>query len=105
MRTGCESWGSSASRREGSRGTYSGLPVPEGAYRKAGEGLFIRAGSDRTRGNGFKLEESRFRLDIRKQLFAVRVVRHWNRLPREAVDAPTMEGFRARLDRVVNNLV
>ena len=48
----------------------------KGGYRKAGEGLFIRACSDRMRGNGFKLEEGRFRLDIRKKLFTVMVVRH-----------------------------
>ena len=47
----------------------------KGAYRKAGEGLFIRACSDRTRENGFKLEEGRFRLDIRKKFLTLRVVR------------------------------
>ena len=50
----------------------------KGGYRKAEEGLFIRAGSVRTRGNGFKLEEDRFRLDIRKKFFTVRVIRHRN---------------------------
>jgi len=41
---------------------YSSLPVPEGAYKKAGEGLYTRAWRDSTRGNGFKPKEGRFRL-------------------------------------------
>ena len=64
------------------------------AYRKAGEGLFIRARSNRMRGNGFKLEEGGFRLEVRKKCFPVRGVRHWNRLPSKAVDAPSPEHSR-----------
>ncbi|PKU37230.1 hypothetical protein llap_12465 [Limosa lapponica baueri] len=75
----------------------------KGAYRRAGEGLFVRKSGDRTR--GFKLEEGRFRLDTRKKFFAVRVVRPWHRLPREAVAAPSLEVFRARLDGALSNLV
>jgi len=61
--------------------------------------------SDRTRGNGSKLKGGRFRLDIRKKFFTRRVVRPWHRLPREAVDAPSLEVFKARLDGALSNLV
>jgi len=61
--------------------------------------------SDRTRGNGCKLKDGRFRLDITKKFFAMRVVRHWHRLLREAVAAPSVEVFRARLDGVLSTLV
>ncbi|KFW68015.1 hypothetical protein AS28_04553, partial [Pygoscelis adeliae] len=55
--------------------------------------------------NGFKLKEGRIRIDIRKKFFTMRVMRHWNRLPREVVDAPSLEVFKARLDGALSNLV
>jgi len=77
----------------------------KGAHRKDGEGLFTRVCSDRGRGNGCKLKEGRFRLGIRKKSFTMRVVKHWNRLPREAVYAPSLEVCKARLDGDLSNLV
>ncbi|KFR15597.1 hypothetical protein N306_03303, partial [Opisthocomus hoazin] len=55
--------------------------------------------------NGFKLKEGRFRLDIRKKFFTVRVVKHWNRLTREVVAAPSLAVFKARLDGALSTLV
>jgi len=77
----------------------------KGAYRKAEERLFIHACSDRSRENDFKWEQGRFRLDIINKFFTVRVVRLWNRLPREVVDAPSLEAFKTRLDGALSNLV
>jgi len=55
--------------------------------------------------NGFKLEEGRFRLGIRKKFFTVRMVTLWHRLPREAVDVPSLAVFKSRLDGVLSSLV
>ena len=84
--------------------TLQQLPVPEGADRKDGEGLVTRVCSDRMRRNGCKLGEGRFRLDIRKKFFPMRVVRPWPRLPREVVAAPSLAGFEASLDGALSTL-
>ena len=87
-------------------GLIAAFQYLKGAYKKAGEGLlFTRACSDRPRGNGFKLKEGRLRLEVRRKFFTGRVARHWNRLPREVVDAPSLEVFKARLDGALSNLV
>jgi len=70
-----------------------------------GDRLFSRACFDRTRGNGFKLKEGRFRLDVRKTIVMMRVVKHWHRLPREVVDAPSLGTFKVRSDGSLSSLI
>ncbi|KAK4828348.1 LOW QUALITY PROTEIN: hypothetical protein QYF61_026009 [Mycteria americana] len=82
-----------------------GLSILKGSMKEDGERLFTRACSDRTRGNGFKLKDGRFRLDIRKIFFTVRAARHRKRLPREVVDFPLLEVFKVRLDGAFSNLI
>ena len=74
-------------------------------YKRERNQLFTWVDSNRTRGNGFKLTEGRFRLDVKGKFFTERMVRHWNRLPKEAVDALSLEVFKAGLDGALSNLV
>ncbi|KAK4829106.1 LOW QUALITY PROTEIN: hypothetical protein QYF61_002144 [Mycteria americana] len=82
---GCSAW-----RKEG-------LGEAFGELKKGRERHFTRACSDKTRINSFKLKEGRFKLDIRRTFVMMRVVRHWNRLLREVVDAPSLEVFKTFL--------
>ena len=104
MRKGRESWRCSAWRREGSRET---LQQPSSTWRgpvgKMGRDFLRVACSDRM--EGMALNWNRVDLDIRKKMFTVRMVRPWHRLPREAVAAPSVAVFKARLDGALSNLV
>lgn len=69
---------------------------PQGLVRKL-ERNFTKVSIIRTKSDDHNLKESRFGLDIRKTFFAVRVVRHWHRFPKEVVDVASLEVFKFRL--------
>ncbi|KAK4825715.1 LOW QUALITY PROTEIN: hypothetical protein QYF61_002133 [Mycteria americana] len=72
----------------------------KGGYKENGDSLFTRSHMEKMRGNGSKLHLGRFQLDTRGKFFTMRTISHWNNLPREVVDSPTLDSFKIQLGRV-----
>ena len=77
----------------------------KGGCSEVGIGLFPQAPSVKTRGDGLKLHQGRFSLDIRRNFFTEGFVQHWNKLLREVVESPSLEVFKKHVDAELSSMV